>query len=280
MSNTKEVIEVGQNSMENSEREAGSSAPLCSTFVAYSGGVESTTMLLLFGHKATPIFTDTGWEHQALYDWLDKVEEKTGHKITRIRAENVDGKNGVNTLPAYIKSSGVMPSHGMRYCTKYFKIQPMDRYLKERTPCEVMIGLNYEERDERTGNHGLAAGVTYSYPLVDLKITRQDCIDALKAHDLYPNFPAYMRRGGCRGCFYKSKNEYYRMARENPEEAYGVATLEEEMNADPERQAWFSIHPGIPNMRRFMDNARAQTELELNDDQSVPMSPCGVFCNR
>lgn len=28
------------------------------------------------------------------------------------------------------------------------------------------------------------------------------------------------------------------------------------------------------------DNARAQTELELNDDQHAPMTPCGVFCNR
>ena len=253
------------------ERAEGSRAATCSTFIAYSGGVESTTMLMLFGHKGTPIFTDTGWEHKALYDWLEKVEEKTGHKITRVQPKE--------TLPQMIKRQGVFPSPMMRYCTRMAKIEPMDRFLKDKTPCELMIGLNYDERD-RTGNHGLVEGVTYSYPLIDLKITRQDCVDALKAHDLYPQFPAYMRRGGCVGCFYKSKNEYYRMARESPEEAYEVAKIEEELNADPARQKYFGVRDGIKNMRAFLDNARAQTELELNDDQHAPMTPCGVFCNR
>ena len=240
-------------------------------FIAYSGGVESTTMLLLFGHKATPIFTDTGWEHQKLYDWLDTVEQKTGHKITRIRPKE--------TLPEMIKRQGVFPSPMMRFCTRMAKIKPMDDFLKDKTPCEIMIGLNYDERD-RTGNHGLVQGVEYSYPLIDLKITRDKCIDALKQHDLYPSFPAYMRRGGCVGCFYKSKHEFYRMAKDSPEEAYEVARLEEELNADPQRKKYFSLRDGIPHMRSFLDHARAQMELDLGDESSLPPSPCGVFCNR
>ncbi len=36
----------------------------CSTFIAFSGGVESTTMALLFGHEAQCVFTDTGAEHK------------------------------------------------------------------------------------------------------------------------------------------------------------------------------------------------------------------------
>jgi hypothetical protein len=33
-------------------------------FIAFSGGVESTTMSLMFGHDAQPIFADTGFEHE------------------------------------------------------------------------------------------------------------------------------------------------------------------------------------------------------------------------
>lgn len=240
------------------------------SYIAYSGGVESTTMLLMFGHEATPLFADTGWEHQVLYDWLSKVESATGHKIERVRAKE--------TLPDYIKRSRFYPSPVARFCTRMFKIEPMDKFLKERVPCEVMIGLNYGEQD-RTGNHGLVKGVRYSYPLIDLKITREMCVDALKEHELYPHFPSYMKRGGCVGCFYKSADEYYKMARESPEEAYGVADLEDSIQ--DERGRHFGVRDGIPNMRQYLNYARAQQEFpfEIEENEVAPSS-CGVFCNR
>ncbi len=240
-------------------------------FIAYSGGVESTTMLMLFGHKATPLFSDTGWEHKPLYDWLTHVEQATGTKIVRVKREG-------ETLPQYIRRSKFYPSTMARFCTRMFKIEPMDDYLRSRVPCELMIGLNYDERDERTGNHGLVEGVKYSYPLVDLKIDRATCIAALKQRGLMPKFPGYMRRGGCVGCFYKSPKEYYRMAKEAPEEAYSVADLEDDLQDD--RKTRYAVRDGIPNMRRFLDNARAQMEMALGDDLDLISSPCGVFCHR
>ncbi len=240
------------------------------TYIAYSGGVESTTMLMLFGHEATPLFSDTGWEHQALYDWLNTVEKKTHVKIERVKREG-------ETLPEYIRRSKFYPSQMARFCTRMFKIEPMDDYLKSRVPCELMIGFNYDER-ERTGNHGLIDGVTYSYPLIDLKINRDTCIAALKQKGLMPTFPGFMRRGGCIGCFYKSPKEYYRMAKESPQEAYSIADLEDDLQDD--RKTHYAVRDGIPNMRRFLDNARAQMEMPLNDEQDYTTSPCGVFCHR
>lgn len=240
-------------------------------FIAYSGGVESTTMLMMFGHMATPLFADTGWEHKPLYEWLDRVERMTGFKIERVRREG-------ETLPEYIKRSKYYPSMVARFCTRMFKIEPMDDFLKSRVPCELMIGLNYDERNEREGNHGLIEGVTYSYPLIDLQINRASCIAALKARNLLPKFPGYMRRGGCVGCFYKSPKEYYRMAKEAPEEAYSIADLEDDIQDD--RTKHYGIRTGIPNMRRFLDNSRAQMEMQLDDDLDLVTSPCGVFCHR
>jgi hypothetical protein len=240
-------------------------------FIAYSGGVESTTMLVMFGHIATPLFADTGWEHKALYDWLDKVEATLGVKIERVR------RTGEN-LPQYIRRSRYYPSPVARFCTRMFKIEPMDDYLRSKVPCELMIGLNYDERNERTANHGLCVGVTYSYPLVDLVINRASCIAFLKARSLMPTFPGYMRRGGCIGCFFKSPKEYYRMAKESPEEAYSIADLEDDLQ--DKRSTHYGIRDGIPNMRRFLDNSRSQMEMTLDDELDLVTSPCGVFCHR
>ena len=44
-------------------------------FISFSGGVESTTMCVLFGDKADAIFADTGFEHSQLYERIKLVEE-------------------------------------------------------------------------------------------------------------------------------------------------------------------------------------------------------------
>ena len=187
------------------------------SFIAFSGGVESTTMVSLFGHVATPVFTDTGWEHQKLYDWIDTVEERLEVDVVRVR--------GKQTLPDYILEQNFYPSPRARFCTRRFKIEPMDRFLRQATPCSVMIGLNSEETD-RTGNHGLESGVRYEYQLIRLGMSRQDCIDHLMKIDLLPAFPRYMQRGGCVGCFFKSRHEFAVMALDSPDEADSVAELE------------------------------------------------------
>lgn len=242
-------------------------------FIAFSGGVESTAMTLMFHKKATPIFTDTGWEHDELHKQIEKVERTLGIEVVKLRREG-------ETLPEYIKRSKFYPSGQARFCTRMFKIEPMDEFLRDKTPCELMIGLNAEETD-RTGNHGLIVGVKYSYPLIDLGVTRAACIALLKEYDLLPRFPAYMRRGGCVGCFWKSKREYAAMAIESPAEADSIADIEEAIQ--DERDEFYAVRDGIANMRRFIEAERRQPRLDFGDDEDdgglVPTS-CGVFCRR
>jgi 3'-phosphoadenosine 5'-phosphosulfate sulfotransferase (PAPS reductase)/FAD synthetase len=44
-------------------------------YISFSGGVESTTMCLLYGKGATAIWCDTGAEHKEMYNRIDKVEQ-------------------------------------------------------------------------------------------------------------------------------------------------------------------------------------------------------------
>lgn len=250
-------------------------------FISFSGGIESRTMALIWGGSADAIFSDTGSEHQAMYDQLDEVEQKirefhnNDFKIIRVKNEKYE------SLSDAILQKKFFPSPNARYCTREFKIEPIDNYLKqfENEGVELMIGLNSDEIDKRTGNHGLLPFVNYSYPLADNGIGRKSCIDVLKKAGLYPSFPPYMQRGGCKFCFYKSKKEFEAMVILDESEFDELIYLEDEIQ--DKRTKHYHVIPGIQNLREFKKQAKAilfKTE-EIYGNIEL-LSPCGVFCNR
>lgn len=256
------------------------------SFIAFSGGVESSAMCVLYGKNSTPIFTDTGFEHKPMYERIDMMESALGiihgpdFKIIRLRQKNAES-TGCRTLPEYIKLRKFYPNPMARFCTRLFKIEPMDDFLKDQGECEVFIGLNFDEADERVGNLGKCQNVKYRYPLIEDKKTRSDCEKILSNAGLLPQFPPYMSRGGCKGCFFKRKNEYRWMAHLAPGEALEVADLEESIQ--DQRGNYYHIHQDIPNMRRFIQNCRSEQFLFPEDAQSwVPSSgaSCGILCHR
>jgi len=246
-------------------------------YISFSGGVESTTMCLLFGNKADAIFADTGFEHELLYERIDKVEKAVrafhgnNFKVIRIKSE----KHG--SLKDYIVKQKFYPSPLMRFCTAKFKIEPIDAFLKTQSDCELMIGLNADEQ-QRVGNHGLLTNVTYSYPLIELNINRAKCEQILNAVGLHPHFPAYMQRGGCVGCFFKSKKEYVAMALLNEDEFDQVMQIEESIQ--DKRDSFYSILGNI-TLRELKTQAKASLfpALEMYPEKQF-FTNCGVFCHR
>lgn len=249
--------------------------------ISFSGGVESRTMAILFGNKADAIFADTGSEHLALYAGLNTVEKKirefhdNDFQIIRVQNEKY------GSLEDYIRMSKFFPSFNRRFCTGMFKIEPIDNYLKqfENEGVEIMIGLNADEANLRTGNHGLLPFVKYSYPLVENGINRRMCHEILQAAGIEPNFPPYMQRGGCKFCYYKSKKEYRAMAILDGEEFDEIISLEEDIQ--DEREEYYHIIPSIPNLRLFKQEAQSML-FAPEDMYSVinDATRCGVFCNR
>jgi len=254
-------------------------------FISFSGGVESSTMCMLFGNKADGIFADTNYEHKPIYDRIEKVEQAVrkfhGNDFKIIKVKR-DGE----TLPEYIQSAKFYPSFQQRFCTRMFKIEPIDNYLKQfkEEGATLLIGLNADEigegvDDPRTGNHGNLPFIKYSYPLADNGITRKMCIEILKSVNLEPKFPPYMQRGGCIGCYYKSKKEFEAMAILSPDEYDIVAELEESIQ--DERGKFYHIIDSIPNMKDFKRHAQS---ILFDPSEIYPVinnaSKCGVFCNR
>jgi len=253
-------------------------------YIAFSGGVESTTMCLLFGNKADAIFADTGAEHRELYDRIELVEQAVREfhdndfKIIKVKNKKY------SSLQEYITQSKFFPSFRQRFCTRMFKIEPIDDFLSqlEGEEVELMIGLNADEGDRRTGNLGKLPFVKYTYPLVDAGINRAKCEQILKAVNLHPNFPVYMRRGGCKFCYYKSKNEFRAMVYLSPDEFQEIVELE--IAFQNKREDFFSIRDTIPEgMERFRQNELNNIKLFNMADVYATVNDatsCGQFCNR
>lgn len=249
-------------------------------FISFSGGVESTTMCVLFGDKADAIFADTGFEHQQLYDRIKLVKDWVRNFHNNEFKIHLVSNEKHKSLPDYILKSKYYPSYQSRFCTRMFKIEPIDEFLNQFKDegVELMIGLNADEIDQRTGNHGNKSFVSYTYPLADNGITREGCKTILRRAGLLPEFPAYMQRGGCVGCYYKSRKEYEAMALLNPEEFKIVEQLEDAIQ--DKRKEFFSILEGV-TMKEIREGV---SNMLFKPEEIYPVinnaTKCGVFCNR
>ena len=242
-------------------------------------------MALLYGKGATAVFTDTGSEHEEMYKKLDEVEAVLNNihggdfRLLRIRAKVPCGGEIVESVEDYAMKSAFLPGKRERWCTRLFKIAPMDAFLADKgDDCELMIGLNADE--EREGNFGLLANVKYTCPLQDDGLTREMCINLLRANGIEPKFPAYMQRGGCYFCPFKSKKEYAAMVHLVPHEIEKVRVLEE--NVQDRRNKYFRLRENMPVMRDFIKIEKNNLFGDLSQyyDAGEEQYSCGVFCHR
>lgn len=248
-------------------------------YVAFSGGKDSTALALL-SPDAQPIFTDTGWEFQHVYEHIEKFEAVTGRRVIRVQRQH-DGKP--DTLPGYIKRYKFLPNHGARFCTREFKIAPFNQYLSSHLPASFGIGLRADEPpDLRVGNLSNVEGLTIKYPLRDAGIGLADVVRVCLDADLLPRAYPWSARGGCRGCFYKRKAEVQALHHLKPDVLDELQDLEEYVQ--DQRDGFFHMFPNagmsIADMRRqplLFDVNEVYAAAAETDDYGPS---CGAFCNR
>jgi 3'-phosphoadenosine 5'-phosphosulfate sulfotransferase (PAPS reductase)/FAD synthetase len=256
-------------------------------FISFSGGVESTTMCILYGKGAKAIWCDTGAEHTQMYNRMDLVEEKLkklhgdDFEIIRIKPKvKMKGMYVDNLLDA-VKIQKFMPSQMARYCTRQFKIEPIDLFLSEQGECELMIGLNADE-EEREGNWGLKTNVKYLYPLQEDGYNRADCEAILDIHGLHPRFPAYMLRGGCSMCFFKSEKEYKALYYLDKDEFNKMVDFEKSYQDN--RTKTFSIMSNGKTLEQLATECDAEMFkdelIEIYQNYNKQGKSCGAFCHR
>ncbi len=176
--------------------------------ISLGAGVQSSTMALMtaVGELEMPdcaIFADTGWEPKAVYEWLDLLEGKLPYPLHRVSAGNLheDLIAGTNSsgrrfaaVPFFTAGGGM----GRRQCTSEYKLAPIRWKVRElgataKTPATMLIGISTDEVGRMKPSR--VKYITHSWPLIDRRFSRQDCLAWMAAHD-YPMPP----RSSCLGC--------------------------------------------------------------------------------
>lgn len=262
-------------------------------FISFSGGVESTTMCILYGKGATAIWCDTGVEEVEMYQRIDDCEKalKEIHNgdFELIRIKPLVKIKGiyVDNLEDAAVAKRIFPSRQKRWCTGDFKIEPINKFLIQQGQCELFIGFNADETpgEQRTGAFEKCKNVTYKYPLYEDGYNRDDCIEILNYYGLNPNFPIYMKRGGCRWCFFQGKKEMKAKCIFNKVEFDKDKAFEIKINQLKERTIFYPLNPrgsyqsieDEVNREIALWGLQAVKEMYKNVD---PHKPCGAFCHR
>jgi 3'-phosphoadenosine 5'-phosphosulfate sulfotransferase (PAPS reductase)/FAD synthetase len=165
-----------------------------------SGGKDSVAMLIKSVEDGCPVdniyFMDTGLEFPEMYDYINKIEDYVDHEIVRI----LPHKN---------------------FYEQFYKIHRRGKYSGEiwgfpraTYPCWIQrdlkcwdkvlvaedfkyVGIAYDERarlDRKMYDE------TFRFPLVEWKMSEQDCLDFLNDRDMLNPLYNYFDRLGCWLC--------------------------------------------------------------------------------
>jgi|Deesub1362B_J571_1020462.scaffolds.fasta_scaffold00060_95 3'-phosphoadenosine 5'-phosphosulfate sulfotransferase (PAPS reductase)/FAD synthetase len=166
-------------------------------YLSHGMGVNSTALMLMledFGIKYEAVFVDTGCEHPETYEYLNYLREQ-GYEITVLKPD----VGGFDNLYGYCKHYRIVPGQFTRWCTYKFKIKTLKNYIE--SPAVMFVGIAYDEK-HRAFTKPVKNGVINAYPLVNYRVTREECIKIIKEHGL--KIP---RKSGCWLCPFAKKEE-------------------------------------------------------------------------
>ena len=177
--------------------------------VSYSGGKDSSAMLLMLLEKGYPVtsvdFMDSGYEYPEVYEYLDQMEafinKNYGKTINRMQLkEEWQFPKWFYGKYTSGKHEGEMRGFprvlGRCYLSRQ-KGRTLDRY--DRTSFRY-LGIGWNERHRESPNPRLL------YPLIEWEITEDQCVEYLKEKNLLPKHKKYYRRNGCWWCPKQSIN--------------------------------------------------------------------------
>lgn len=162
--------------------------------ISLGWGVQSWTLAALSALGELPrvdvaIHADTTHERSSTYafaaEWTPWLEQRGVRVVTVQDTRPLPVMDGTWTpLPAYTRANG---SDGAirRQCTNHWKIVPIRRYLQAHRagqPVELWMGISTDEWTR--AKDADVKYITHRYPLLELGMSRADCLRWLEAHAL------------------------------------------------------------------------------------------------
>lgn len=160
--------------------------------VSFSGGKDSTAMLLMMLERGEPVhavvFFDTGWEFPQIFDHLERVERETGIEIVRLKPERsfnywmyerpIIARKGPMKGQVHRIGNG-WPSWIRRWCTG-IKIDALDKYRKSIGDSQQCIGFAADEK-HRTETKSQKKAIA-RYPLIEYGVTEAEALEYCYGH--------------------------------------------------------------------------------------------------
>ena len=255
------------------------------TYLSLGWGVQSWTIAAMIALGELPpidaaIHADTTHESTSTYEHARKSTPWLGeHGLTviTVSAGNTNLSEGQTKTGIFIPAITVDRKTGnkgmlSRQCTERWKIRPIRTKLRELLghrprpgSVQAIIGISLDEWHRmRTSD---VKYIENTYPLVDLRMTRQDCVAWLQAHDL-----AIPSKSSCTFCPYHSASHWSNLKRQGgPDWQYAVATDKAIRQGRPDHRLY--VHrSGLPleeAVRIPEDYGAQQLELDIPCDGGV-----------
>jgi hypothetical protein len=218
--------------------------------LSLGAGVNSSAVLVLASQKRVQVdeavFADTGGEHPETYGYIEQVLQplcdRSAIPLVIVRAQRP---------PLYDSffAHQAIPSRYYRFCTREWKIYPIRKYLKARYGDEytVILGIAADERHrmqpEKARDHA-----EYIYPLIDLNIDREGCIQLIADAKL-----PVPRKSGCFFCPFQRKSEWLKLLADNRDLFLRAEALEKNGRKYPEMLLWSKP---LEKLRDAIENQR------------------------
>jgi hypothetical protein len=240
------------------------------------GGTQSAAIaaLIVKGELPVPdlsVIADTGREASETWEFYESILvpelARAGVELVRL-PHDFDGK-GYNTVDIFSgkdKNTIVMPmftdkkDRGMlpKYCSNEWKNRPVSRFMREQglTSGEIWIGFSIDEM-ERMRRHDETQKWNHVYPLVDLRMTRGDCISLVESMG-WGTPP----RSACWMCPYHNDEEWLHLKNNSPKDFRMAVDLEQDLQKRD------------PNVF-FHDTCKPLDEVTFNENQvDMFAKPC------
>ena len=201
--------------------------------ISLGAGVQSTVMALMVAERELPsvdcaIFADTQFEPRQVYSHLDWLEKQLPFPVYRVTAGDIRADHIASERDGKKRNYASMPlftarGMGMRQCTADYKIDPIRKKLREllglkyrqRAPKEIAVrqwlGISTDEAMRMKPSRD--AWVENVWPLIDAKMSRQDCQKWFARH--YPLRP--LVKSACVACPFHNDAMWRDMKNNDPE---------------------------------------------------------------
>lgn len=195
--------------------------------ISLGWGVQSWTLAAMAAlgeiQADVAIHADTTWEKAATYAFVEKWQpwlEAQGLRVVTVDDKTQAAKAITAQTDMPVFSTGNKDGQLRRQCTQRWKIEPIRRWLREelqrqglrKSPGVVtsLQGISLDEFQRmRTSD---VKWIVNQYPLVDLRMTRADCVTWLQRHDL-PVPP----KSACVFCPFQNRRTWQELKR-NPDD--------------------------------------------------------------